>query len=47
MIRSSTRSRFVRAGWLAAGALLLLGVFSLYGRPTFLMSMIEQLWSCF
>lgn len=33
---------------LYAGALcLLLGVFTLYTRPEFLVSLADQLWSCF
>lgn len=36
-----------RAGWLAAAAVALAGVFALYTRPAFLVAMIDQLWACF
>jgi hypothetical protein len=41
------RSRIARAAWMAGALLVLLAVFSLYGRPAFLVTMIDQLWSCF
>lgn len=33
-------------GW-ALAALALLGTFSLYDRPDFLVNLADQLWSCF
>jgi hypothetical protein len=36
-------------GWIGAGLALavLLAVFSLYTRPTFLLTLASQLWACF
>jgi hypothetical protein len=44
---SPTRHRLVHAGWLAAAVLALAGVFALYTRPAFLVTLIDQLWACF
>ena len=33
-------------GWLAA-TLVLLATFALYSRPAFLVSLADQIWSCF
>ena len=41
------RDHLVRAGWLAAAALALAGVFALYTRPTFVVTLIDQIWACF
>ena len=41
------RDRLVHAGWLAAAVLALAGVFALYTRPAFLVTLIDQLWACF
>ncbi len=49
MSRSTKQGRrpwLVGAG-LAAALAVLLGVFSLYTRPEFLMNLADQLWSCF
>jgi hypothetical protein len=43
----SQRHRLVRAGWLAAAGAVLAGVFALYTRPAFLVTLIDQLWACF
>jgi hypothetical protein len=41
------RDRLIRAGWLGAAALALAGVFALYTRPAFLVTLADQIWSCF
>ena len=41
------RDRLVHVGWLAAAVLALAGVFALYTRPAFLVTLIDQLWACF
>jgi hypothetical protein len=46
-VRSAFRDRLVHAGCLAAAMLALGGVFALYTRPAFLVTMIDQLWACF
>jgi len=33
--------------WFGAAALALAGVFALYTRPEFLVSLADQLWACF
>lgn len=42
-----TRHRLVQAGWLGAAALALAGVFALYTRPGFLVTLADQIWACF
>ena len=42
-----TRARLVRTGWLAAASVALAGVFALYTRPAFLVTLVDQLWACF
>jgi hypothetical protein len=44
---ASIRPRLLRAGWLAAAALALAGVFALYTRPGFLVTLVDQIWACF
>ncbi|MDM0036169.1 hypothetical protein QTI33_28810 [Variovorax sp. J22P271] len=39
--------RLVRAAWLGAAALALAGVFALYTRPAFLVTLVDQIWACF
>jgi hypothetical protein len=39
--------RLVRAAWLGAAALALAGVFALYTRPAFLVTLADQIWACF
>jgi len=43
----SARHRLVRAVWLGAVALALAGVFALYTRPAFLVTLADQIWACF
>lgn len=43
----STRHILARAGWLAAAAVGLIGVFALYTRPGFLVMLADQIWACF
>ena len=46
--RSHTRSRSLyRAAAWAAGTCALAGIFLLYTRPAFMVTMIDQLWACF
>ncbi len=39
--------RFERAAWLVAAAVALGATFALYARPAFLVTLIDQIWSCF
>ncbi|BEP36348.1 hypothetical protein GmRootV59_33200 [Variovorax sp. V59] len=41
------RHRLVQAGWLAAALAALGGVFALYVHPDFLVTLVDQVWSCF
>ena len=41
------RPALQRAAWLAASLAVLGGVFALYTRPAFLVTLIDQVWSCF
>lgn len=41
------RPGVVRALWWSVSAIALLGTFALYNRPDFLVSLADQLWSCF
>jgi len=43
----TTRQRLFRAAWLGLAAVVLAGVFALYTRPTFLVTLAEQIWACF
>jgi hypothetical protein len=43
----STRDRLLHAAWLGACALALAGVFALYTRPAFLVTLADQIWACF
>ena len=36
-----------RAGWTALAAAVLGGVFALYTRPAFLVTLVDQIWACF
>jgi hypothetical protein len=42
-----TRHRLVHAGWLTAAVAVLGGVFALYVHPDFLVTLANQVWSCF
>jgi hypothetical protein len=46
-MRPGTRHHLVHAGGLAAAVLALLGVFGLYTRPAFLVTLVDQIWACF
>ncbi|HYP84012.1 hypothetical protein [Variovorax sp.] len=39
--------RLERAAWMAAALAALVGTFVLYARPAFLVTLIDQIWSCF
>ncbi|MBS0450857.1 MAG: hypothetical protein JSS14_06045 [Proteobacteria bacterium] len=41
------RPTLQRTAWLAAALAVLGGVFALYTRPAFLVTLIDQVWSCF
>ena len=41
------RHRLLRAAGLGAAALALAGVFALYTRPAFLVTLVDQIWACF
>jgi len=41
------RHALQRTAWLAAALAALGGVFALYTRPDFLVTLIDQVWSCF
>jgi hypothetical protein len=44
---SQTRQHLAHAGWLAAALVALGGVFALYTHPEFLVTLVDQVWSCF
>lgn len=44
---SPTRLRLAHGAWLAAAAVALAGVFALYTRPAFLVTLVDQIWACF
>lgn len=44
---SSKHRPTLHAAWLAASLAVLGGVFALYTRPAFLVTLIDQVWSCF
>jgi len=41
------RHRLAHAGWLAGALAALGGVFALYVQPSFLVTLVDQVWSCF
>ncbi|CAN7481275.1 hypothetical protein LJR161_003236 [Variovorax paradoxus] len=41
------RHHLLHAGWLAAALAALGGVFVLYVHPDFLVTLVDQVWSCF
>ncbi|MDM0003625.1 hypothetical protein QTI51_05430 [Variovorax sp. J22G73] len=41
------RQHLVHAGWLAAALAVLGGVFAMYVHPAFLVTLVDQIWSCF
>jgi hypothetical protein len=46
-MQADTRHQLGRAAWLAAAVAALGGVFMLYTRPAFLVTLIDQIWACF
>ncbi len=42
-----TRATALRIGGWAGAAAVLAGVFALYARPDFLVTLADQLWACF
>jgi len=46
-VKPSMRHRLLQAGWLAAAAVVLGGVFALYTGPAFMVTLIDQIWACF
>ncbi|VTU22971.1 MULTISPECIES: hypothetical protein [unclassified Variovorax] len=45
--KPTLHQRLRHAGWLAAAAIVLAGVFALYTRPAFMVTLIDQFWACF
>lgn len=41
------RRHLATAGWLAAALAVLGGVFAMYVHPDFLVTLANQIWSCF
>lgn len=46
-MQHETRRHLLHAAGLAAAAAVLAAVFVLYTRPTFLVTLVDQVWSCF
>lgn len=46
-MNTPARHRWIQATAVVAGLAVLAGVFTLYSRPAFMVTMIDQLWSCF
>ncbi len=46
-MRPGLCARLVRVAGALLAAAVLAGVFALYTRPAFLVTMIDQMWSCF
>lgn len=44
---SGLRRRLLQVALLAVGAGVLAGVFALYTQPAFMVTLIDQMWSCF
>jgi hypothetical protein len=47
MQRHTHRSRYAIYGYYAAAVMACLGVFALYTRPDFLVTLANQVWACF
>jgi transposase InsO family protein len=47
MNRPATRTRYAIYGYYAAAVMACLGVFALYTRPDFLVTLANQVWACF
>ena len=43
----TARRRLERLAWLATAGVALAGAFALYTQPAFLVTLIDQVWSCF
>ncbi|MFM9922515.1 hypothetical protein VLK31_05940 [Variovorax sp. H27-G14] len=41
------RHHVIHAAWLAAALAALGGVFVMYVHPSFLVTLVDQIWSCF
>lgn len=46
-MRHAIRPRLLQAGALVVAAAVLGAVFMLYTRPGFLVTLVDQVWSCF
>lgn len=46
-MRTPIRHRILQAVGLVSGLAVLASVFALYTRPAFLVTVIDQMWSCF
>jgi hypothetical protein len=46
-MNSPTRHRWIQTAAIAAGLVVLTGVFLLYTQPSFMVTLIDQVWSCF
>ncbi|MGJ7487461.1 hypothetical protein ACSFA2_19520 [Variovorax sp. LT2P21] len=46
-MHASTRHRWMQAAALVIGLAVLAGVFMLYTQPAFMVTLIDQVWSCF
>jgi hypothetical protein len=46
-MNTRARHRWIQAAAVVAGLAVLAGVFMLYTRPAFMVTLIDQVWSCF
>jgi len=46
-MHAATRHQLRRAAWFGAAVAALGGVFVLYTRPAFLVTLVDQIWACF
>lgn len=46
-MNASALHRWIQAVAIVAGLAVLAGVFMLYTQPAFMVTMIDQVWSCF
>ena len=46
-MHAPTRHRRMQAAAVVAGLAVLAGVFMLYTQPAFMITLIDQVWSCF
>jgi hypothetical protein len=47
IMQAPARHRLQRAAWFGAAVAALGGVFLLYTRPAFLVTLVDQIWACF